>query len=87
MYTHPKALGKAGVTATGKGNFAGSLTKTFTVVQQDIANTAITVKPLAYNSKDSYVYKSSVTVKLPKTVKNHTESVKNHSKRLIFLQD
>ena len=62
-YTDNKDLGDATVTITGKGNFIGTLTKSFTVVKQDIKNTAITVKPLTYNAKDGHVYKLSITVK------------------------
>ena len=73
-YTDNKDLGEATVTITGKGNFTGSLTKTFTIVKQDMANTVITIKPLAYNAKDSYVYKLSVTVKDGKSnLKNGTD--------------
>ena len=73
-YTDNKDLGEATVTITGKGNFTGTLTKNFEVVKQDIANTVITIKPLAYNAKDSYVYKLSVTVKDGKsTLKNGTD--------------
>ena len=70
-YTDNKDLGEATVTITGKGNFTGTLTKTFTVVKQDIAETTVTVKPLAYKPTEGYAYKLSVTVKDGKsTLKN-----------------
>jgi len=73
-YADNKDLGEAKVTIAGKGNFAGNLTKTFEVVKQDIAKTAITIKPLAYKATEGFVYKLSVTVKDGKSaLKNGTD--------------
>lgn len=70
-YMDNKDLGEAKVVITGKGNFTGTLTKTFEVVKQNIVNTAVTVKPLAYKPTEGYTYKLSVTVKDGKsTLKN-----------------
>lgn len=62
-YTNNKDVGEANVVITGKGNFTGTLNQTFMVVDKPIANTVITVKPLAFKATEGYVYKPSVTVK------------------------
>ena len=62
-YSGNKDLGEATVTIIGKGNFTGKIQAKFNVVPQDISNTSVTVKPIAYKAKEGYKYKFSVTVK------------------------
>lgn len=62
-YSGNKDLGKAKVTIIGKGNFTGKIQTEFNIIPQDISNTSVTVKPIAYKAKEGYKYKFSVTVK------------------------
>lgn len=62
-YSGNKDLGEATVTIIGKGNFTGKIKAKFNVIPQNIANTSITVKPVAYKAKEGYKYKFNVTVK------------------------
>ena len=55
------------ITITGKGNFAGKLTQTFSITAKDLnaSDVEITVVPVAYNAKkaDAYKYQPKVVVK------------------------
>ena len=62
-YKDNKDLGDATVIITGKGNFKGTLTKTFEIVEQHIGNMQITVKPMPFKAKEGHQYKLSVVVK------------------------
>lgn len=62
-YKGNKDMGDATVIITGKGNFAGTITLNYMVVGKPVSELNITVKPLPYNTKESYSYKLSVTVK------------------------
>jgi len=62
-YKDNKDLGDATVIITGKGNFTGTLTKTFEVVRMHIGNMQVTVKPMPFKATEGYQYKLSVVVK------------------------
>ncbi|MEI3192218.1 MAG: hypothetical protein V8S36_08335 [Lachnospiraceae bacterium] len=53
------------ITITGKGNFIGKLTQTFTITKCDVNDLEINVASVLYKAKnkDTYVYQPKVTVK------------------------
>ncbi len=53
------------ITITGKGNFAGKLTQTFSITAKTLTASDITIVPVAYNAKkaDTYKYQPKVVVK------------------------
>ena len=53
------------ITITGKGNFTGKLTQTFTITKRDVNDLEINVASVLYKAKnkDTYVYQPKVTVK------------------------
>ena len=50
-YKNNKKTGTASVTVKGKGSYAGSVTKTFTIRQADIADTVMRVPDIVYTGK------------------------------------
>ena len=53
------------ITITGKGNFTGKLTQTFTITKCDVNDLEVSVASVLYKAKnkDTYVYQPKVTVK------------------------
>ena len=64
-YSSNTKAGTATVTITGKGNYTGTLTKTFTITPLDISSAAVTLNKdvFAYNGKSQKPTVSSVIVK------------------------
>lgn len=65
-YSNNVNTGTASLTITGKGNYAGSVSKTFTIAK---AANPITVKAVARSAKASKLKKKAVTLARPLTVK------------------
>ena len=70
-YANNKNAGKATLTITGKGNYAGSVTKSFTIAPASLAKAKVTVAKATYTGK---ALTPKVTVKVgAKTLKKGTD--------------
>lgn len=61
--TNNRNIGTATATITGKGNFTGSISKTFSITQNTMSNSTVTLSQTSY-SYDGTAKKPAVTVKI-----------------------